>query len=94
MDRINERIQTLQNRKELELHELCDCGDHIRHFNGGNYHKMHYYALRDGKIYKQETTTCEYTRWSEKYEITESELREDLAECSDWWSEDYSEPAS
>ena len=41
------------------ISEPCDCGDRIRHNNGGNYHEIIDLALDGGQLYIRRGSTCE-----------------------------------
>lgn len=40
-------------KKDMQviLEEVCDCGSHIRHNNGGNYHDTHILIRRKEKLF-------------------------------------------
>ena len=44
---------------KLNIYEPCDCGSHIRHNNGGNYHKIISLQCDEGKHFIMEDSTCE-----------------------------------
>jgi len=56
---IKNAIATLEKYGELCIDEPCDCGSHVRHNNGGNYHT--YITLRkdSGKTYVKYETSSE-----------------------------------
>jgi len=43
----------------IQLDEPCDCGSHVRHNNGGNYHKVLRVRADSGKFYIQHDITYE-----------------------------------
>lgn len=46
VDRNTEDWTTLDVVVQLISFEECDCGDHIRHNNGGNYHSSKYKVIK------------------------------------------------
>ena len=60
--------------KKLYLSEPCDCGSHIRHNNGGNYHDEVVIAFDNGKYYIKYETTSELSEPSEWEEIALEQL--------------------
>ena len=68
------------------LSEPCDCGSHIRHNNGGNYHEIIEFTFDDGSWYGKYGTTSEYSepQW---VKVKEEEIVKDLKKTlSDGWS--------
>lgn len=57
---------------ELSIYEPCDCGLHIRHNNGGNYHKEVHLRRDSGRVFVKYDTSCELTPPAE------------WEECEDW----------
>ena len=56
---IEEAVELFEKTGKLNIDETCDCGSHIRHNNGGNYHDF-IRLRRDGdKIFIKYDTTCE-----------------------------------
>lgn len=49
----------LRSAGTVVLQEPCDCGNNIRHNNGGNYHQVIRLKIRLGKIWAQFGSTCE-----------------------------------
>ena len=43
----------------VRIEEPCDCGDRIRHDNGGNYHQVITLKYRLGKVWAKFGSTCE-----------------------------------
>ncbi len=54
-------IREFQEEKFLAIHEPCDCGSHIRHNNGGNYHDIITLRRDSGQVFVKYGTTCELT---------------------------------
>lgn len=51
-------IKKFRETGELTICEPCNCGEQIRHDNGGNYHGI-VEIRRDGKTYVRIYSTCE-----------------------------------
>lgn len=54
-------IAEFQKNSELRIYEPCDCGSHIRHNNGGNYHEEIFLREDGGEVFVKYETTCELT---------------------------------
>lgn len=63
--------------------EPCDCGSHIRHNNGGNYHDEIAFAIEGGNYFVKEDTTCELTV-EEWREVSKDEFWEIVESCSEY----------
>ena len=81
---IKNAIAEFKEKGQLDIYEPCNCGSHIRHNNGGNYHDEIYLAKDDGKYFRKDDTTCELVEPAEWYEITEQEAFETIRENADW----------
>jgi hypothetical protein len=57
--KIKEAIQEFNEIGALNIYEPCDCGNQIRHNNGGNYHDEIYLRRDSGQIFVKYETTCE-----------------------------------
>ena len=58
-ERIDEALIEFEKTDKFSIFEPCDCGNQIRHNNGGNYHET-IYLCRDGKqIFVKYETSCE-----------------------------------
>ena len=54
-------FQEFKESGKLDIFEPCNCGSHIQHNNGGNYHQE-IYLQRDGdQVFVKYDTTCELT---------------------------------
>lgn len=60
-------------------YEPCNCGSHIRHNNGGNYHAKWFilYNKQKGVFEYMDSSTCELVD-DKRYPITEDELQQRL----------------
>lgn len=60
-------------------YEPCNCGSHIRHNNGGNYHAEWFilYNKQKGTFEYLDSSTCELVYY-ESYEISEQKLQQRL----------------
>lgn len=57
--RAKSAIAEFQENGELRIYEPCDCGSHIRHTNGGNYHEEIFLKEDNGKVFVKYETTSE-----------------------------------
>lgn len=68
VEKLYEAIKEFNSTGQLTIAEPCDCGNQIRHNNGGNYHDL-VYLKRDGvQTFAMETSTSELeppTEWEE-----------------------------
>jgi hypothetical protein len=69
---------------KLIISEPCDCGSHIRHNNGGNYHEIIHLAKDSGKFFRKDETTCELMEPAEWGEISEMEAFATIDVHADW----------
>ena len=56
---VKNKMQTKMLQEIDAIEEPCNCGEHIRHNNGGNYHKMYKLYIYDGDYYILETNSRE-----------------------------------
>ena len=68
------QIKALKEGDKVYLCEPCDCGSHIRHNNGGNYHDLIAIALDGGQYYRKDDTTCDLIAPAEWFSVTLEEL--------------------
>lgn len=64
-------LRSLEEEGRAFMYEPCNCGSHIRHNNGGNYHEIINFVKEDNKYYVRFTSTSEFDgpgRW-EKVDI-------------------------
>ena len=60
-ERIEKAVKEFEESGSLSIFEPCNCGSHVRHNNGGNYH-AEISLLRDtGQVFVRYETTCELT---------------------------------
>jgi hypothetical protein len=67
-EKIEQAIEQFDKTGELSIFEPCDCGSHIQHNNGGNYHEEIYLKRDSGKVFVKYGTTCELVplaHWAE-----------------------------
>lgn len=57
--KIDQQKAILRSGGKVRLQEPCDCGDHIRHNNGGNYHQVITLKYGYGKLHAKFGSTCE-----------------------------------
>jgi hypothetical protein len=79
-----EELKKLLDGERIAIYEPCDCGSHIRHNNGGNYHDEVYIARDEGKLFIKCDTTCELVEPAEWSESTEEDAIKKIEECGDW----------
>ena len=80
---------------QVTLNDPCDCGSHIRHNNGGNYHLSSTYRLDGGRCFKRTTSSSEYDALEPGWqELKFSEAVDEIAElircglkvaATAWW---------
>ena len=58
---IQDALEKFAETGSLVIHEPCDCGSHIRHNNGGNYHKIIRLCRDSDQEFVKWDTTCELT---------------------------------
>lgn len=58
-------IKQYQETGELTISEPCNCGSHIRHNNGGNYHQTIYLRNDEGHHFVKYASTCELSEPAE-----------------------------
>jgi len=68
----------------LTIGEPCDCGSHIRHNNGGNYHQIIHLASDGDGYFVKYDTTCELTPAPEWDEITQDKANKIIEDYADW----------
>jgi hypothetical protein len=69
---------------ELSIYEPCNCGSHIRHNNGGNYHEIISLAHSEGEYFIKRDTTCELAIPAEWEKISEDEAINAIEQYADW----------
>ncbi len=57
--RITKNIEQFNQTGKLSILEPCDCGNHVQHNNGGNYHDEIYLRCDEGQVFIKRETTCE-----------------------------------
>lgn len=75
-------IQEFQETSTLNICEPCDCGSHIRHNNGGNYHEIISLRRDSGQVFVMYDTTCELTPPAQWEVCTDPETI--IREYADW----------
>lgn len=80
--RIEESISTYDQTGSLMIEEPCDCGSHIRHDNGGNYHEFIKLKKDDEKDFIKTDTTCELNKPAEWYECDDP--HQVIRDNADW----------
>lgn len=58
-ERVQQAIEEFEKTGNLIICEPCDCGSHIRHNNGGNYHDIIHLTRDSGRVFVKFDTTCE-----------------------------------
>ena len=79
---IDAAIDHYRETGKLAIYEPCDCGSHIRHNNGGNYHEIIHLRTDGGRHFVKYASTCELSEpaeW-ETCEDPEAVIREN----GDW----------
>jgi len=92
-ERISESIKEFNRTGSLVIDEPCNCGSHIRHNNGGNYHQVvtlkrdntpQPHNRRSGKVFVKYDNTCELTPPAEWEEIYRIEAEAVIKQYADW----------
>jgi len=78
------KLNEMTNGDIISMYEPCDCGSHIQHNDGGNYHDIVKITKDSDKLFSKEDTTCELTPAAEWCEITQEKAIELIKECGDW----------
>ena len=77
-------IEKLENTGELDIYEPCNCGNHIRHNNGGNYHDI-YEIKKDGTDYfVKSDCTSELEPPATWESSTKEQVYQLIQDCADW----------
>ncbi len=79
---IKEAIETFHTTGSLSIYEPCDCGSHVRHNNGGNYHDEIFLRRDSNKTFVKYETTCELVTPAEWQECNNAEAI--IRQNSDW----------
>lgn len=61
MNAIDRAKAVLRSGGTVVINEPCNCGDNIRHNNGGNYHQVIRVKIRLGRVWANFDTTSELT---------------------------------
>ena len=62
---VEEAIKQYNEKGVLSIFEPCNCGSHIQHNNGGNYHDEIYLRCDEGQHFVKYDTTCELSEPAE-----------------------------
>jgi len=62
----------LDNTGSLILRERCNCGDQVRHNNGGNYHEIIEITSDSAGYSIRRTDTSDFSKWSEPHIMDEN----------------------
>lgn len=81
---VKRAIAKLEKEKELYIEEPCDCGSHIRHNNGGNYHDWYDLKIDNGVYFIMEGSTCELESPSTWESATKEKVYQLIQDCADW----------
>jgi hypothetical protein len=83
---VGEKVCEITNLKDGEIAYIaqpCDCGSHIRHNNGGNYHET-VAITRDGNVlFMKVESSCELSAPAE-WEKLETPVRDIVERYSEW----------
>jgi hypothetical protein len=81
-NRIEQAIKDFEETGRLVISEPCNCGSHIRHNNGGNYHQIIHLARDGDKVFVAFDSTCELVP-SAEWEPCE-DYRALITDYGDW----------
>lgn len=82
-NRIEEAIKNFDTNGKLVIYEPCNCGSHVRHNNGGNYHAIITLQQDDGKIFAKFDSTSELEPPVEWEEVTD--YQGIIKQYADWF---------
>lgn len=71
-------------KSKIEIHEPCNCGDHIRHNDGGNYHESVFMQIDEGRYFRKIESSCKLISEAEWEEISKEEAISTIDERGDW----------
>lgn len=75
-------IEKFNSTGQLTIEEPCDCGNQVRHNNGGNYHDIIRLARDKGQTLIMEDTTSELEPPAEWEECNDPEAV--ISKLADW----------
>ena len=81
--RVEKALAELHANRCITVEEPCDCGSHIRHNNGGNYHQIMKFQEDSGRWYAQKDSTSQYYH-PRLRESTLAEAEEFIRSHADW----------
>lgn len=67
-ERIEKAVSDFNETGFLSIYEPCNCGSHVQHNTGGNYHDEIYLKRDSDVVFVKYETTCELvapTKWQE-----------------------------
>lgn len=82
--KISDAYSKFQRDGELWIYEPCDCGSHIQHNNGGNYHDIIGLRKDDDRYFVKYETTCTLVAEAEWEEIFSASVKKIIEDNSDW----------
>jgi len=86
MATIPDIMEVLRREGRYSISEPCNCGSHIQHNNGGNYHDIYGFAYDKEQYFIQRDTTCDLTAPAEWELSSIEEIEKILSEClADGW---------
>lgn len=81
---VQKAIKKLEENCYLEIHEPCNCGSHIRHNNGGNYHQIYEIRKDANDYYVKDDCTSELEPPAVWESRTKEEVYQLIQDCADW----------
>lgn len=81
---VQKAIEEFIQKSWLSIEEPCNCGSHIQHNTGGNYHTWYDITVDEGKYYIKEGTTNKFSSPYKWKESTKEEVYQLIQNCADW----------
>ena len=81
---VKKAIKELEETGELDINEPCDCGSHIRHNNGGNYHQIYEIEKNGEGYFIKDDCTSELEPPATWESSTKEQVYQLIQNCADW----------
>ena len=80
--KVTQVLKTIEQKGVCILVENCNCGDQIRHNNGGNYHAIVKYSkgTEPNEYYEQWDDSSELTEAEKPRQVSYQEMRSSIVE--------------
>lgn len=81
---IKKAKKRLYEKNYLYIEEPCNCGSHIQHNNGGNYHQIYEIKIDQNRYFVKDDCTSELEPPALWEETTKEKAEQLIFSCSDW----------